>query len=142
MKKIIYLLIYLFVSNIHCQEKKETIYLFYDLKEKKKCFKEDGSGNNLKIDFYKKERKKGKIIFHICDEKFLFDPKKQKKDTCSIKSLKNINFTNLDYIKDKYQKGNDFKHHVFKQIIIVEKISETQVVKYFNIYWCCEWIIE
>ena len=141
-KNIIYFIICLTTLNIYGQDKKETVYVLFDLKSQKKCIIEDGSGHNFKINMYRKENKKGKVIFNICDEKFNFNPKEQKADTCTLESLKKLNIKNLDYIKNKYQKGQDFKHHTFKQINIVEIISDTKIVKYFDVYWCCEWIIE
>lgn len=150
MKNIIYLFIYFIVFNIYSQEKKEEIYLFFNNSNNKKCKieVEYSHDNDSKLDGYtmvkeyRKEFKKNRTIFHICDEKFFFNPIEQKKDTCSIRSLKKLNIKTLDYIKEKYYKGNDFKHHTFKQINIVEKISETKIVKYFNVHWCCEWTIE
>ncbi|WP_299107170.1 hypothetical protein [uncultured Tenacibaculum sp.] len=141
MKNIIILFICLFTYNSHSQEEKESIYLFFDLKNNKKCIVEDGSGNKLSLNIYRKELKKDKVIFHICGEQFFLN-KKTEIDTCNVKNIKNLNIKSLNYIKDKYQKENSFKHHVFKQINIVEKISETKIVKYLNVRWCCEWISE
>ncbi|MGY0426792.1 MAG: hypothetical protein ACWIPI_08195 [Polaribacter sp.] len=145
MKK--YILIFLISINLFSQSEKETVYLFFDGNSKEKCkiIVESTYENPKGIEIvkkYRKEYKKGKIIFHICDEKFYFKPKVGKIDTCSIKVLKSLHFKNLDYIKNKYQKGQDFKHHTFKQINIIEKISEKKIVKYFGVYWCCEWTIE
>lgn len=130
--------------------KKEEIYLFFDKtsNKKSKIAVESSKDNDgifdgyIIIKKYRKELKKYRIIFHILDEKFFFNPREQKIDTCSIRSLKKLNIKTLDFIKEKYDKGNNFKHHFFKQINIVEKISETKIVKYFNVHWCCEWTIE
>lgn len=150
MRKIIYLFIYFIFLNIYSQEKKEEIYLFFNNSNNKKCKieVEYSHDNDSKLDGYnmvkkyRKEQKKNRVIFHICDEKFFFNPKEQKRDTCSINSLKKLNIKSIDYVKKKYQKGNDFKYHLFKQINIVEKISDTKIVKYFDVYWCCEWVSE
>lgn len=147
MKKILVLFIYLINLNSYSQDTKETVYLLFDQFSEDLCqIQVEQTYNNPKgiekLKKYRKETKRGKTVFHICDEKFLFDPQKQKKDTCIIKSSKEFNFTELDYIKEKYQNGQDFKHHVFEEIIILERVSDTKFIRYYDVYWCCEWTIE
>lgn len=150
MKNLFYLIIYLLVLNVNSQETKETVILFFDDNKKENCkigveLSKDNDGNKdgyITVKKYRKETKRGKTVFHICDEKFLFDPQKQKKDTCISESSKEFNFTELDYIKEKYQNGQDFKHHVFEEIIILERVSDTKFIRYYDVYWCCEWTIE
>jgi hypothetical protein len=124
------------------QEKKEIVYLFFDGKNNKTCKIEDGSGNLINIKKHQKKYRDNRAIFSICNEKFVFNYKKHKRDTLSIKSLKKFNIKNLDYLKAKYQKGRKFKHNTFEQINIIERISNNQIVKYSNVYWSGEWTIE
>ena len=147
MRNYIYLLVFMISMKSFSQSKKEEVYLLFDKNNSEKCkINIEQTYDNKEgvsfVDKYRKENKKGKIIFNICDEKFIFDYKNQKIDTCTIKSLNRFNVKNLDYVKNKYQKGKDFKHHAFEQINIIERISNNQIVKYFNVYWSGEWTIE
>ncbi|MGY0408911.1 MAG: hypothetical protein ACWIPJ_11285, partial [Polaribacter sp.] len=69
MKK--YILIFLISINLFSQSEKETVYLFFDGNSKEKCkiIVESTYENPKGIEIvkkYRKEYKKGKIIFHIC----------------------------------------------------------------------------
>lgn len=146
MKNYVKFLIFFSYVSIFSQTEKETVNVFFS-NEKATCKidVEQTHKNKKGLDFiekYKKEYFKNKIVFNICDEKFIFDFNKQKKDTCSIKNLKKINIKNLDYLKKKYKNGKEFKHHTFKQINIIEKISDNKIVKYYSVYWKGEWSIE
>jgi hypothetical protein len=126
---------------IFSQSEKEKVYILFNETSKKTCNKEDGRGNLLTIKMYKKESKGKKINFHICDETFTYTEGKSEKDTCNIKVLKKVKLQNLDYLLKKYNLSEDFKHHVFEKIYIVEKISKDEIVKY-DVYWSGEWTIE
>ena len=144
MKNYIYILMFLFSTNLFSQTKKEIVYLLFNSNNKEKCKIdiEQTYENKKGISFvkkYRKENKKGKIIFNICDEKFVFNYEKKKRNTCTVKSLIKFNIKNLDYLKNKYQKGKKFKHHTFEQINIIEIISNNQIIKYSNVYWSGEW---
>lgn len=146
MRKVVVFLMFVFFNSLNAQKNKEVIFLYFD-KSKEKCKIEVESTNKspegfLIVDMYKKVIKEKKVIFKICDEKFFFNLRSQKKDTFKTKSLKDFQFKTINYIKEKHQKGKDFKHQTFKKINIIEKISNDKVVKYFNVYWCCEWMSE
>lgn len=137
----------MFFINAFSQSKKETIYLLFDSNSRDKCKieVEQTYENKKGIEFVKKYRKEKKRIgfidFYICDEKFVFNKVKNKKNTCSINSIKKHTIKDIDYMKEKYQKGNDFKHHAFEKIYIAEKISDEKFIKY-EVYWSGEWTIE
>ena len=139
-----YLWIVLFFLSpiiIFSQSEKEKVYILFNETSKEICNKEDGSGNLITIKIYKKERKRKKINFHICDETFIYTKGKSEIDTCNSKILKNVKLQNLDYLLKSYNESEDFKHHVFEKIFIVEKISESKIVKH-EVYWPGEWTIE
>ncbi|MGG8498101.1 hypothetical protein ACQY1Q_16975 [Tenacibaculum sp. TC6] len=153
MKSIICLISCLLTCNIiFSQENKETIYLLFNNDNKKTCkveteFSHDNDGV---IDGYKttgkyrKKNTKNFIYFNICDEKFSFNRKKNKVDTCNIYYLKNIKFSTIDYINKKVKSSNLgylFKNSIFKNIYIIEKISEKTIVKY-KVSWAGETSIE
>ena len=117
---------------------KEEVFILFDLTSDKKCLIEDGSGNFNYEKFFRKKRETKRIIFHVCDQEFGFEIN-QPIDT--LNSIKNLNIKGIDYIKRKYQEGNDFKHHVFKKIYILEKLSNDRILKY-DVTWCCEWSID
>lgn len=147
MKNYIKFLIFLSSISIFSQTEKEIVNLFFNINKKEKCkLNIEQTYKNKKgikfIDRYKKEYLKNTIIFNICGEKFVYNLKKQNMDTCSIKNLKKMNIKSLDYVKNKYTNGKEFKHHSFKQINIVEKISDNKIVKYFGVYWGGEWTTE
>ncbi|SNR14830.1 hypothetical protein [Tenacibaculum jejuense] len=54
--------------------------------------------------------------------------------------MSELNIKSLEYIKNKYNKAREFKHHVFKKINIVEKISDTKIVNYYDVYWIGAWV--
>ena len=126
---------------IFSQSEKEKVYILFNETSKETCNKEDGSGNFLIIKMYKKESKGKRMNFHICNETFIYTEGKSEKDTCNIKILKKSRLKNLDYLLKKYNESEDFKHHVFEKIYIVEKISNEKSIKY-EVYWSGEWTIE
>ena len=143
----IYILTFMISMKSFSQSKKEVVYLIFDKNNTEKCkINVEQTYENKKVKSfvkkYQKEKKNDKIIFNICDEKFIFNYENQKRDSSRIKSLNKFNIKNLDYLKNKYLKGNDFKHHTFEQINIIEIISNNQIVKYYNVYWSGEWTIE
>lgn len=147
MKNYIYILIFMISLKLFSQSKKEVVHILFDKYNKEKCkINIEQTYRNKKgisfVEKYRKEKKNNKIIFNICDEKFIFNYEKQKIDTCTIKSLNRFNVKSLDYLKSKYQKGRDFKHHIFEKINIIEKISDKKIVKYYGVYWSGEWNIE
>jgi hypothetical protein len=147
MRNYIYILTFMISMKSFSQSKKEVVYLIFDKNNTEKCkINVEQTYENKKVKSfvkkYEKEKKNDKIIFNICDEKFIFNYENQKRDSCTIKSLNKFNIKNLDYLKNKYLKGKDFKHHTFEQINIIEIISNNQIVKYYNVYWSGEWTIE
>ena len=147
MKNYLKILIFLSSLSFFSQNDKETVNLYFNANKNEKCkINVEQTYKNKKgvtfIDSYRKQFLKNRIVFNICGEKFIFNPKKQKADTCSIKSLKKINIKSLDYIKKKYENGKEFKHQSFKQINIIEEISDKKIVKYFGVYWSGAWTNE
>lgn len=143
----IYILTFMISMKSFSQSKKEVVYLIFDKNNTEKCkITVEQTYENKKVKSfvkkYQKEKKNDKIIFNICDEKFIFNYENQKRDSCKIKSLNKFNIKNLDYLKNKYVKGKEFKHHTFEEINIIEIISNNQIVKYYNVYWSGEWTIE
>ena len=112
------------------KEEKEIVYLLFDKQSKEKCIVEDGSGNSLKSNKFRKEFQDNHIYFRICDEIFTAHKTKSFKDTCSIKALENIKLVNIKYLKDKYNSSYNFKHHVFKKIYFIEKLPNNKIIKY------------
>ncbi|MFD0992833.1 hypothetical protein [Tenacibaculum geojense] len=128
-------LILFLVSTLMCfsqERKKETVYILFDNQSNEKCIVEDGSGNSLNVNKFRKEYEDyGNIInFKICNETFGFNKTKSFKDTCSIKALENIKLVDFEYLIKKYNSLNEFKHHVFDKIYFVEKISKNKIIKY------------
>lgn len=133
-------LIFLLVSSVFCfsqNDKKEIVYLFFDLKSNENYLLEDGSGNSKKVKKYRKEFQGNHIYFKICNETFTTHKTKSFKDTCSIKSIDNIEFVDFEYLIKKYNSSNEFKHHVFDKIYFVEKISKNKIIKY-EVAWIDE----
>jgi len=140
MKKIT--LTYLLLTTLLCfsqNVKKETVYLLLDLKSNEKCIFEDGSGNSSYVNKYRKEVQGNYIYFKICNEIFSTHKLKGLKDSSSIKALDNLNIVNLKYINEKKSKSI-LKYNPFEKIYIVEKISDTKVVKY-EVIWIDDWVM-
>ncbi|MCV6628599.1 MAG: hypothetical protein OIF50_01940 [Flavobacteriaceae bacterium] len=145
MKKLIFL--FLLFNYSQAQDSKEVVYILFDKTSHDICKTEveETYENKEGVQIVKKYRKKiedNKTVFHLCDQKFIFNPKKHKKVYRTTDYIQKLAVKSLEDIKEIYYKGNDFKHHTFKQINIIEKISETKVVIYKNVYWCCEWVSE
>lgn len=120
-------------SNIYSfsqTEGKETVYLLFNRQSKEKCIIEDGSGNSLNLNKFRKEFQGNHIYFRICNEIFTAHKTKNSKDTCSIKALDNLKIVNFEYLLDKYNSFNEFKHHVFDKVYLIEKISKDKIIKY------------
>ena len=129
-KFIILLLFSLNSFYLFSQEEKETVYLLFDEDNKDSCRidVEWGEDGDDKVDGYKmvkKYFKEGSVI-SICDEIFLAH---KKKDTLFLKEVEN-KLVDFDYIVNKHDNSNEFKHHVFKKIYFIEFISEEKVVIY------------
>ena len=138
-------------AMVKAQEKQDTAYLYFDTIDTAICqidvayiarHAEDGS----KIKMYEKMMNDGDgvIFFYICGEMFNFNPSHNEKDTFNVSCLQQIDFVKLeDMIEVVNEETNKaFIPHLaylypdsyFKEIYIVEKINEKQVVRY-NVYW-------
>ena len=140
MKKIT--LTFLLLTTLLCFSqniKKETVYLLLDLKSNEKYILEDGSGNSKYVNKYRKEIQGNYIYFKICDEIFSTHKFKGFKDTCSIRALNNLKIVDLKYINNKKSKSI-LKYNPFEKIYIVEKISNTKIIKY-EVAWIDDWIM-
>ena len=102
------------------------------------CIIEDGSGNSVKNNKYRKEIQGNYIYFKICDEKFSTHKFKSFKDTCHIRVLDNLKIVDLKYINEK-KSQSILKYNPFEKIYIIEKISETKVIKY-EVIWIDDWL--
>ncbi len=137
------ILIIFFLSSIlsFSQTKKEIVYILFDKTSKEVCSVEDGSGNLLTIKKYREVDNNKVINFHVCNQKFVYKKETSKKDTCSTNILTRINLKDLNYLLQKYHENKEFKYQVFEKIFIVEKVSESIIVKY-DVNWSGEWTIE
>ena len=136
-----YLLILAFIASsvsFSQTKNKEIAYVIFDNQSDTENLIEDGTGNLQSVKTFRKSLKREKIIFQIGNEKFLFSTRK---NIDTVNSIANIDLRKIEYLKQKYQRGNDFKHHVFEKVFILEKISDKTFLKY-DVYWCCEWSIE
>ena len=129
MKNIIYLFIYLFTYNIKSKKKKETVYLLFDSKNKKTCIIGESKKYGEIVNKYRKEERKNRITFFICEESFVLD-RRGKIDTCDVKYLSKIKFETLQTIESK--KGASkyaFKNSIFEKIYLIEKHKD-KIIKY------------
>jgi len=138
MKKLILIIILIPLLVSSQTSKKEIVFLLFNKNKNEKCLIENGSGSSVKVKKFQKKITKDKIYFSICDEDFIYTKRVSKTDTCSVKALKNIKIVTLKYLLKKYYANNEFKHHLFEKIYFVEKITETEIVKY-EVYWSGEW---
>lgn len=127
--KYIIIIIFLFTFNSYSQGEKEVVYLLFDNNSLEKCTLEDGNGNKLKVNVYRKELRNDNTIFNICEEIFFLD-KRYQIDTCSLEYLKKIKFETLKTIEYKRKHSKYvFKNSVFKKIYLVEK-QKNKIIKY------------
>jgi hypothetical protein len=113
------------------QSKKEKIYLLFEPNNSEKFEIEDGSGNILNINKYRKKTTKNYTTFYILEESFVLD-KKDKIDTCSIKHINKIKFETLQTIKNKrkiLKSEYFFKNSIFKKIYLIERFKD-KIIKY------------
>jgi hypothetical protein len=127
-------------SNLYSQNKKETVYLLFDINSKERCKieVEFSSDNDGELDGYqtvKKYRKRNSsynsdcIVFDIGDEEFVTNIKKDCRDTCSIDKLNQLKLVDIEYMVEKWRNPpREFKHHVFEKIFMVEKISKHKII--------------
>jgi len=129
MKNIIYLFIYLFVCNLHAQEKKETVFLLFDSNNKEKITIGESKKHGETVNKYRKESKKNLITFYVCEESFVLD-KRYKIDTCDVKYLNKIKLETLQTMETKRGASKyAFKNSIFEKIYLVEKLNN-KIIKY------------
>tara|TARA_B110000902_G_C14175405_1_gene538474 strand:- start:56 stop:481 length:426 start_codon:yes stop_codon:yes gene_type:complete len=131
MKNYIYIIILMFWGFSFSQSKKEKIYLLFEPNNSEKFEIEDGSGNILNINKYRKKTTKNYTTFYILEESFVLD-KKDKIDTCSIKHINKIKFETLQTIKNKrkiLKSEYFFKNSIFKKIYLIERFKD-KIIKY------------
>ena len=135
MKKLtLVLLLLTSLFSLAQKTEKETVYLLFDTTSNEKYIIEDGSGNSLQQNRYRKEINKKFIKFKICNDLFLFNKMKNVKDTCTMESLKGIKTVDFNYLEKKHAESKEFKHHVFEKIYFIEKISRNRILKY-EVIW-------
>lgn len=110
------------ISSYSQSREKESVYLLFNSQSKEKCIIEDGLGNSLNLNKFRKDFNAEYIYFRICNETFTSHRTKSFKDTCSIKSLDNIKLVNLKYMNEKKAK-NILRYNPFNNIYIIEKKS-------------------
>ncbi|AMC11411.1 hypothetical protein Lupro_09115 [Lutibacter profundi] len=138
------------ISTINCisQSKKETVYILFDGNSKEKCrleveYSSDNDGRldgYQTVNKYRKKYKNNRIIFEIYNENFVFDKQKFEPDTCSVQNFNKIKLETIESINKKVKDsdlGYLFKNSLFNKIYLVEKISETRIIKY-EVYWAGE----
>mgnify|MGYP006090942737 CR=1 FL=1 len=129
MKNIICLFVCLFVYNLHSQEKKETVFLLFDSNNKKTCSTGESTKYGEIVNKYRKEERKNRTIFYICEEAFVLD-KRDKIDTCNIKYLRKIKLETLQTIESKRGVSKyAFKNSIFEKIYLIEK-QNNKIIKY------------
>ena len=140
MKKIlaVILITYFHFSFSQSHERK---YIMFDSSSNSTYEYEIGNGKKeLRRVFIKENKKDGNITFHIKDKMFTYSYKSNEIDTCSIKYLKNIKFSNLKSLEEKVNKVNPlYPHKVFPNLYLVEKIGDSIILKY-KVKW--EYYIE
>lgn len=135
MKNYIYILIFLVSISLYSQqEKKETVYLWFNNYSKEKCkigvesTYENPKGIKI-VNKYRKIERKKRITFYVCEESFLLD-RRNKIDTCDIKYLSKIKFETLQTIESKRVVSKyAFKSSVFEKIYLIEK-QKDRIIKY------------
>ena len=134
---VIIFLMFLPIYTFSQTEEKETVNLLFNIQSKERYSGEDGSGNSLSLNKFRKELQGDYIHFKIGDETFTTHVSDSYKETCSINILSKINLVDINYLLKKHDGSNEFKHHVFDKIYIIEKISEDKVIKY-EVSWIDE----
>ena len=133
------IILFLFIFKTSIAQQNEIIYLWFNPKSNETCnipksergryHSEINDVKNVKI-----KQKEGGIDFYICNELFAWT-KKSEIDTCSIKYLDKIKFSNiLDLIKIVNNKNPLYPEKVFKKVYLVEKVNDTMIVKY-DVKW-------
>ena len=136
------MLIFLFLSkNLYSQNTKEIVYLLFDMNSEEKCMDEDNDGNTHWIKKYKKEISNNNIYFFICKNKFIYNKKKHKADTCARSSLNKLMIRDVSYLFEKDSRGYFIRFRVENEPkkFIVEKISNNRIIIY-EVYLPSVWI--
>ena len=73
---------------------------------------------------------KTNVVFNLCNQYFVFDPKKHNKEAIKKESVKSV--VSIDYLmrrlEEEYLSSN--KEILFKNIYIIEKLKDDEYVKY------------
>ena len=141
MKNYRFFLILIIFSNFNFSQSKERKYLMFNIFSSENYEYEKGNGKKETRDMYIKETKKnGDIIFYVKDKMFRYYKKTNEIDTCNVKYLKNITFSNLRSLEKKVNNINPYyPYKVFPNLYLVEKTSDSLLIKY-KVKW--EYYIE
>ena len=141
MKNYRFFLILIIFSNFNFSQSKERKYLMFNIFSSENYEYEIGNGKKETRDMYIKETKKnGDIIFYVKDKMFRYYKKTNEIDTCNVKYLKNITFSNLRSLEKKVNNINPYyPYKVFPNLYLVEKTSDSLLIKY-KVKW--EYYIE
>ncbi|RKR11130.1 hypothetical protein C8C83_2826 [Flavobacterium sp. 90] len=135
MKTNITILFFLLVNFLSGQTKESDYYSFYK-----------GGNKSLKpikyILFNSKEndakvQREGKIYFKIKSERFVFDKKKHRADTCLVSFLNNIKLENIAKLRENevlYYKTESKKTDAYKKSGFIPPFPVTSIHPYFKVY--------
>ena len=121
----------------------DTAYLYFDANSDVTCLPENVEtvDMNKRISKYEKTINDHVISFYVCLEKFNFNVREDRADTLNVACLQQIEFSNIEDMLREMRKEAEkvylsylYPDSFFKEIYIIEKINDRQVVKY-DVFW-------
>ncbi|MCW9706978.1 hypothetical protein [Fodinibius salsisoli] len=117
----------------------DTVYIFFDTSSTETCTVDVEGKGYQEVSKFRKEDIENYKIFDICSEEFVFVKNKASKDTLVLRKRSDIQFQDIGFLTEAYKnaKPKKFKHNIFDQIYIVEKISKDKYIRY-SVGWVDE----
>ena len=139
--KTTFLLALIFICQIACAQKKETVYLLFKDNNPVNCIKIESKSpkrdDTLRVKYEGYMRNHGNISrpsYVICMEKFLL-AKGSKIEKINASEINKLNIVDFDYfIKRRFETNKVTKSSVFYKIYFLEKINDNEYMKY-EVYW-------
>ena len=131
MKTYIFLVPFLLLCALPCYAQNKPggrTYLLFDSTSSEKCSQKQ---YELKK-FRKEDTGKSFTFFYVCDELFVFNKAYGHPDTTSIKKIPKHKMVTINEMLNKYNslEPQQFKHHVYDTLFIVEKWKRDLVLLY------------
>ena len=120
---------------VFTQEKKEIVYLIFDIASNEKCEVDIEGKGVTEVNKYRVCSRKNVHRYFICDEKF--DLLEGHVDTLNVDNIDEFNVVDIQYVVDRKNEG-PLRFNPFEKIFLIEVIDDHQML-ILEVGWIDEW---